>query len=150
MMRWLKFNMNQLGPVFGADIFKEQQGTTYQAMPCDTAFSPLSGKNYLAWFQGIHNFAPGKTFLWKNGSCKGFTSYIAFENWLGVEPQSALGVFVLANFPGPSTSAGDYGNAAQYLGRWILKYLCTGDPASLEEEQASTAAAIGQIPWANE
>jgi hypothetical protein len=126
-------------------MFSLQQGTTYQRPACDLegeSASGAPGKTYLAWFQSVHSFAPEKTFLWKNGSVKGFSSYLAFENWVGSSPQSSLGVFVLANFRGKC------GNAAQCLGKWLLEYICTGIAPPQPQEICGPQDGIGQIPSA--
>ncbi|MGA9864881.1 MAG: serine hydrolase domain-containing protein [Acetobacteraceae bacterium] len=121
MLRWLLFNMGRLEAPLPIPPLIAIQGTVWSAPRCVNPDQPPV-QTLMGWFVSRYGFAGDVPFVWKNGMVPaGFTSYIAFEQWIR-EPAtlstlpSNVGVFVLSNLVGTDrNSAQDYGHLLLWL-----------------------------------
>lgn len=124
MYEWLAFHMGYSFNPHSPHLQMKMQGTPYEAPPCPgpTSNAVTTG---LGWV--FPPVVPGdKVFLAKSGGVRGFTSYVAFMDWVHRSPRpSPVGLFILAN------SHVDGGAAT--LGARLIRQLLGNAPSAEEE-----------------
>jgi len=123
MYQWLAFHMGLASSDW--QLLEAMQSPTYTANnACSGTINPTVSRG---WF--FPQVASGDTaYVTKNGAVRGYSSYIAFQDWMGTANASPTGVFVLTN--------SNYNGGATGLGSRFIKMLLNNSALGAENDDS--------------